>query len=90
MTVKDELDEKVVRLDRKQKKKAKTDWLDRCLKSDTGKPLPILANALIALRSLMPTVWGDRQILVKSSRSFRRCELAGHPAMWKDTVGSLE
>ena len=54
MTVNDELDEKVVRLDRKQKKKAKTDWLDRCLKSDTGKPLPILANALIALRSLMP------------------------------------
>jgi predicted P-loop ATPase len=27
------------------------EWLGRCLKSDTGKPLPVVANALEALRS---------------------------------------
>ena len=29
------------------------DWLARCIKGETGKPLPILANALIALRAEM-------------------------------------
>jgi predicted P-loop ATPase len=29
---------------------ATPEWLDKCLKSDTNKPLPVLANALIALR----------------------------------------
>jgi predicted P-loop ATPase len=30
---------------------AKVDWLSRCLKSDTGKPIPNVANAIEALRS---------------------------------------
>ena len=31
--------------------KADDDWLARCIKGETGKPLPILANVLTALRS---------------------------------------
>jgi hypothetical protein len=32
-----------------------THWLDECIKGETGKPLPILANVLIAL----PREWPD-------------------------------
>ena len=32
------------------------DWRTECICGDTGKPLPVLANALIALRSTMPDV----------------------------------
>ena len=30
---------------------AEPDWLAKCLRSETGKPMPILANALLALRA---------------------------------------
>lgn len=53
-TTNEELDEVVVKLDRKRDKKPKTSWLDRCIASETGKPLPVLANALIALRTVLP------------------------------------
>lgn len=33
------------------KKQSRPKWLDHCIMNDTGKPLPILANALIGLRS---------------------------------------
>lgn len=36
-------------------------WLDSCIKGETGKPLPILANAAIALGAMMPDEisWND-------------------------------
>jgi hypothetical protein len=33
---------------------ANEDWLADCVKGETGKPLPILANVLIALRAIWP------------------------------------
>jgi Virulence-associated protein E-like domain len=35
-------------------RKANSHWLDGCIKSDTHKPLPILANALIGIRAQWP------------------------------------
>ena len=32
-------------------------WLKTCLMGDTGKPLPVLANALIGLRAECRTRW---------------------------------
>lgn len=50
-----ELDEDIVRLDReREKKKPRGDWLDQCIKGETGKPLPILANVLIGMRMKFP------------------------------------
>lgn len=34
----------------RKKKLNSAKWLDQCIKSETGKPLPILATALIGLR----------------------------------------
>lgn len=34
----------------RKKKQTRAKWLDQCIKNETGKPLPILANALIGLR----------------------------------------
>jgi predicted P-loop ATPase len=39
---------------RRRRKALPPPWLDDCIISDTGKPLPILANAMIALSSMMP------------------------------------
>src|ERR1700730_5417872 len=47
-----ELDNKVVEFDRAREQS--TSWLADCICSDTGKPLPILANVLIGLRAVMP------------------------------------
>jgi hypothetical protein len=43
------LDAKVIALDRKREKQAA--WIKRCVVGDTGKPHPILANALEFLRA---------------------------------------
>jgi predicted P-loop ATPase len=47
---------KIVRLaaKRERSKSERGEWLDQCIISDTGKPLPVLANALTFLRSVMP------------------------------------
>jgi predicted P-loop ATPase len=37
-------------------------WLDACIKSDSGKPLPILANAMIGLRAELPVSFGYDEI----------------------------
>lgn len=42
----------IVRLAQLQAQHA--DWIDTCIKGETGKPLPILANALIGLRAELP------------------------------------
>jgi predicted P-loop ATPase len=47
-----ELDAKVVQLDREREDRNL--WLAKCEMSDTGKPLPILANALTFLREVLP------------------------------------
>jgi len=33
---------------------AEREWLDACIKGETGKPLPILANVLTGLRAQWP------------------------------------
>ena len=38
-------------------------WLDQCILSDTGKPLPVLANALVGLRAEYPDTFADDQML---------------------------
>jgi predicted P-loop ATPase len=52
---------KVVKIDRKPA--AKADWLKRCITGETGKPLAVLANALIALRALMPGTFSYDEML---------------------------
>jgi len=46
------LDAKVIELDHMREKSTK--WLDDCICGETGKPLPVLANALIGLRAVFP------------------------------------
>jgi hypothetical protein len=57
MTVNDDLDAKVIALDRKRSKNTKASWFDGCILGETGKPLAVLANALIALRSVLPDLF---------------------------------
>jgi predicted P-loop ATPase len=47
-----ELDAKVIELDRAREQT--TRWLKDCVCSDTGKPLPVLANAFIGMHAVMP------------------------------------
>jgi predicted P-loop ATPase len=58
------LDEEVIRLDAARERSTK--WLEDCICSDTGKPLPILANVLIALRAVMPTTFSYDEMLCAS------------------------
>jgi predicted P-loop ATPase len=46
------LDAKVIELDHMREQSTK--WLDDCICGETGKPLPVLANALIGLRAVFP------------------------------------
>jgi predicted P-loop ATPase len=55
------LDEKVVELDRAREQS--TSWLADCICSDTGKPLPILANVLIGLRAVMPDTFSHDEMM---------------------------
>ena len=58
MSVNDDLDEVVVNLDRKQRaKQSEPASLNRCILGETGKPLAVLANALIALRAALPDLF---------------------------------
>jgi predicted P-loop ATPase len=58
MSTNDELDAKVIALDKRRALQEgdapRADWLHRCILSDTKKPIPNLANALIGLRAEMP------------------------------------
>jgi predicted P-loop ATPase len=56
-----ELDEKVIELDHAREQS--TRWLADCICSDTGKPLAILANALIGLRATMPDTFAYDEML---------------------------
>lgn len=38
-------------------------WIEECLRSDTGKPLPVLANAMVALEAMMPDHFGYDEML---------------------------
>jgi hypothetical protein len=57
--------ENVVPLGSKRAKPApeSPEWLDKCLAGDTGKPLAVLANALIALREAMPSAFAYDEML---------------------------
>jgi predicted P-loop ATPase len=54
-------EDNIVRLVRHQEQCS--DWLSKCLKGDTGKPLAILANALIGLRAEMDGTFTYDQML---------------------------
>jgi len=56
-----ELDEKVIELDHAREQS--TRWLADCICSDTGKPLPILANVLIGLRAVMPDTFSHDEMM---------------------------
>jgi predicted P-loop ATPase len=45
------------------KKQNRAKWLDKCIKNETGKPLPVLANALIGLRAEMPETFAYDEML---------------------------
>jgi predicted P-loop ATPase len=47
----------------RKKKQNRAKWLDKCIKSETGKALPILANALIGLRAEMPGTFACDEML---------------------------
>src|SRR6476659_7787881 len=57
--------ENVVPLGSKRAKPApeSPEWLDKCLAGDTGKPLAVLANVLIALREAMPSAFAYDEML---------------------------
>ena len=58
MRVNDDLDKVVLQLDRKQRtKKSEPAWVSRCILGETGKPLAVLANALIVLRTVLPELF---------------------------------
>jgi predicted P-loop ATPase len=57
----DELDQKIVELDRQRERE--TGWLKDCVCGDTGKPLAVLANALTALRAIMPNFFAYDEML---------------------------
>ena len=48
---------KVVGLKRVKQRREGPDWLDECIKGETGRPLAVLANVLIGLRSVMPVAF---------------------------------
>jgi predicted P-loop ATPase len=47
----------------REKKQNRAKWLDKCIKNDTGKPWPNLANALIGLRAEMPETFAYDEML---------------------------
>ena len=61
---------RVVQLDTKQKKRKRSPndppWFDQCVLSDTLKPLPVLANALVALRAELPNAFAYDEMLCTS------------------------
>jgi predicted P-loop ATPase len=56
-----ELDRQVIRLDEARERESK--WLHDCILGETGKPLPILANALIAMKAIMPAAFALDEML---------------------------
>jgi predicted P-loop ATPase len=54
-------DAMVIQLDSQRERE--TAWLKDCICGDTGKPLPNLANALIALRAVVPNTFGYDEML---------------------------
>ena len=60
--------DKIVALKRKRRALAKPadsapDWLQQCVLGETGKPLAVLANALAAMRSVMPGIFTYDEML---------------------------
>src|SRR5687767_6019196 len=48
-----------IELFEEHKRRAETDkWIDRCIKGETGKPLPNVANVIIALQAVYPEHFG--------------------------------
>jgi predicted P-loop ATPase len=47
----------------REKRQGKAEWLNRCIKSETGKALPVLANALVGLRAEMPETFAYDEML---------------------------
>jgi predicted P-loop ATPase len=60
MTSNRELDDKIVEQDRAREQS--TAWLARCI-MENGRPLPVLANAMIAVEALMPQAFAYDEML---------------------------
>src|SRR4029453_18664466 len=54
-----DLDTLVIDLDRKRARQTKNSaaWLAQCVLGETGRPLAVLANTLIALRTVLPDLF---------------------------------
>jgi predicted P-loop ATPase len=48
---------------RRRRRRGRDAWLGDCIVSDTGKPLPILANAIIALGAIVPDAFALDEML---------------------------
>src|SRR4029077_12986944 len=60
MTTNADLDEKIVELDRAREQS--TAWLPKCI-IENGRPLPVLANALIVMEAVMPLAFAYDEML---------------------------
>jgi hypothetical protein len=54
---------RVVGLNRTKEKGEAPDWLEECLKGETGRPLSVLANVLIGLRAVLPIAFAYDEML---------------------------
>jgi predicted P-loop ATPase len=66
MSTNDDLDAKVIALNGRRRPEGdapRADWLQRCILSDTKKPIPNLANALIGLCAEMPDSFAYDEML---------------------------
>jgi predicted P-loop ATPase len=54
---------KVVGLKRAMSRREGPDWLQECIKGETGRPLSVLANVLIGLRTVMPAAFSYDEML---------------------------
>ena len=50
----------------RNKQQGRAEWLSKCIKTETGKPLPNLANALTGLRAQMPDALAYDEMLCAS------------------------
>lgn len=53
----------LIKLARPSRKKTEPEWLANCIANETGKPIAVLANVLLALRSVMPSAFAYDQMM---------------------------
>jgi predicted P-loop ATPase len=85
-----ELDAKIIELDHERGQSTK--WLADCICGDTGKPLAILANALIGLRAVMPDTFAYDEMLAAPMlmRALKKQTLFTPRPITDDDVGIVQ